>query len=145
MTMNLHDAGNGDGLFDIQGKAFGAITTLNTARGTTVAASVESVMAQLNMVASIPTSYEQAGSNLPYALTSWQSSGDSLPQSLSSFCQSLLLAFVAEDSTQIDTSLTAALEYLIVQMETDGDYVAPNVVTGVLTPSGSNVGDTIIV
>jgi len=103
MTMNLNDAGNG--LFDIQGKVFGSITTLNAAGGTEATTAIAAA---------------------------------------SSFCQSLLIAWVAEDSNMIDTNLTGALTYLITQMETNGDYVTPNVVAGTLTTDGSNVGDTIV-
>ena len=143
MSMNLH-SGAGDGLFDIQGKAMHAIDVLNRATGTTVAGVVQDTVDQLNLITPIPLTYEQAGSSLPSALSGWQSSGGGLAQTLSTFCQSLLVAFVQDDSGQQNTTLTAALGYLIAQMTTAGDYVTPNVVAGVLTIGGANVGDAVL-
>jgi hypothetical protein len=143
MSMNLNSGGNG--LFDIQGKALHAIDVLNRARLTTVPSTVEDTIDTLNLVTPIPLSYETAGANLPNSITSWQSSGSGLAQTLSSFCQDILLAFVAEDNgDSIDTSLTGALNYLIDQMVVDTAYVAPNVVAATLTAGVSNVGDTVV-
>ena len=143
MTMNYYSV-DGDGLFDIQGFALHAADTLNEARNSTVPDTVEAVLAQLNLVADIPLTYEQAGSPLPNALTNWQNNGTGLCQSLTTFCQSLLQAFVAEDTSAVDKSVKAALTYLIEQMEADGYYVSPNTVGGVLTPDGSNAGDSVV-
>jgi hypothetical protein len=143
MSMNLTSV-TGDGLFDIQAKAIHAIDVLLAAAKTTVPNVVEDAVDQLNLVTPIPLTYEQAGSTIPTSLSSWQSSSGSLSNPLSLFCQNLLIAFVGEDSDLIDGSLTAALDYLIDQMEADGDYVTPNVVDATLTDGASNVGDTVV-
>ena len=148
--MNLHNGTNKNGLFDIQGQALLAIDTLNVARLTTIPAVVQDTIDRLNSVSPMPTSYESAGSGIPSALTSWQSSGTGLAQTLSQFCQSILAAFVAEESNQIDTSTPANLDYLINIMgpawpTTPGPYyVTPNVVGGTLTVGSGNAGDTIV-
>ena len=140
MAMKLHTLA-GDGLFDILGKAFEVIDTLNTARKTTIPDKAEAFVIQVEQVTDLPLEYLQTVQNLPNAVSSWQQSGGSLAQAIQQTCEDVLSQMVADDGQLADQSLTAGLEYLIAQMETATDYVNANAVTATVATGGSNVGD----
>jgi hypothetical protein len=144
MSMELYDAVNGDGLFDVQGKAILAITALNTVRGTTIPGVVADVVDQFELIAGMDLDFQQVVDGLSAASANFVAQGSTLAGTLRTFCQRLLAEFVDDDSSAIDQSQTAQLEYLIAQMESDTDYVTPNVVGISLSAGGSNVGDPAI-
>ena len=145
MTMELHDAANGDGLFDVQGKAIAVISSLNTARGTTIPTAVQAVVDQFEGISGMDLDFQEIVEGLSAATTGWDSQGGGLASTMQAFCRNLLAGFVDDDSSALDQSLTAQLEYLIEQMEDDDDYVTPNTVGGTLSAGGSNTGDPQIV
>jgi hypothetical protein len=145
MTIELHDAVNEDGLFDVQGKAFALLETLFTSIGTTIPASVETFISQF-LLRSDASDLDvfQAMENLPSALSSWQSQASTLSSQVRTNLQNFLLEVVAADASQPENSLTFALQYLIDQMLSDGDYVTPNTISLTLTAGLANVGDAAI-
>lgn len=145
MTMELHDAVDGDGLFDIQGKGFKLLYTLNVARLTTIPGVAEDLLAQFQALAdSTDLDFAAAMEGIPAAVESWQSGGNALATAIVGNASDLLIEFAKADAAQPDSSLENALEYLIAQMETDGDYVDGNTVAISLAAGGSNVGDVAI-
>ncbi|HWA98203.1 MAG TPA: hypothetical protein VG713_06905, partial [Pirellulales bacterium] len=79
------------------------------------------------------------------AKTSWQQTSGSLASSIQIAAQQLLLAFVKADTQQPIQTLQDAIQYVIDQMLTSGDYVTACSVGYSLTPGGSNIGDLAIV
>lgn len=144
MTMELYDAVNGDGLFDVLDAAFDVLESLNTARLTTIQDEVEGFVAQFKAIDSPPLDMENAMVGLPAAVANWKSTGNVLTQAIATSCQRLLIEFVQADGSQPNRTLGYALEYLIDQMETAGDYVDPNTVSISLSTGASNVGDPAI-
>lgn len=145
MTIELHDAVNEDGLFDVQAKAFAVLNTLFTAIGTTVPTSVESFISQF-LLRSDASDLDvfRAMENLPAAMTSWQSQASTLSSQVRTNLQEFLLELVAADADQPERTLTFALQYLIDQMLADGDYVTANTISLTLTAGLTNVGDVAV-
>lgn len=138
MTLKLH-TDDGDGVFDVLGKAFHAMDTLNTAAGDAlVPAGVVDFMDQVDLLSG--TGYTTALTSIPNALTSWQNAAPTLATRLAASCQSVLIQMVTDDSGRASVTLTDALTYLIDQMESNGDYVDANTVAQTTT-AGTNVGD----
>jgi len=145
MTIELHDAVNGDGLFDVQGKAFGALAVLMTATETTIPAAVEAFLTQFQLRSDADDlEIAESMEGLADAVDSWQSSAGALSSKIRTNLRDLLLELVAADADQPEATLTYALQYLIDQMVADGDYVAANTISLTLTPAGGNAGDVAI-
>lgn len=142
--IEFYDAVNRDGLFDLQGKAFFVIDTLNTARLTTIPSEVQDFLDQVALLAS-DDAFNDAVAGVAGGQTSWQSSGASLASALVSSCEKILHGFVENDAAQPTRSLLNSLEYLIANMLTNAWYVIPNVVSASLATGGSNLGDPAIV
>lgn len=147
MSVNLYDAINEDGLFNIFGKVFNSGNTLNTARGTTVPTDVEEIFEWFKNIAGGDTDFQRAIDALAAAHQSWQAGGATLTSGLVRMASNLLIEFVKADSDAPKGTLTACLEYIIAQMLSDGDYVDPNAITLTLTTdpdSITNIGDVAI-
>lgn len=145
MTIELYDAVNGDGLFNVQGKAFHALATLNTARLTTVPVVVEDFLEQFNLRSDAEDlDLAEAMEGLNAAVKSWQSAGNSLATSIRSNLQNLLVQIVVADAAQPERSLRWCLEYVIAQMVANGDYVDGNTVGLTLTAAAGNHGSLAI-
>ncbi len=143
MTIVLTNPPTGDGLFDILGKAFHALNTLNTARLTTVPPEVlefidqaQTLEADLNLT--------KATDSVTSSITSWQASGGPLASKIRGACQVILIGMVQNDSPAPAATLLASLSYLIDQMETDGTYVDANAVSLTVTADSDNLGDAAI-
>lgn len=141
MTINFYDAGNGDGLFDILGKAFHAQATANTARGTTVPAQVDDVFTQLNNLSAVDPDYESYAGQLPAAVAGFQSSGSGLLSSLRQFCQSFLIEFVNNDALLADRELSTALAELRRQMIANGESLDASTPALTVAYGATNTGD----
>jgi len=145
VTIELHDAVNGDGLFDVQGKAFGALETLLTAIETTVPDAIEDFLEQYQLRAD---AYEldvwESMEGLPAAVSTWQLAGGTLSGRVRTNLEQFLIQVVDADAEQPESTLVYSLQYLIDQMIADGDYVAGNTITLELTPDGDNSGDLAI-
>ena len=121
--------GSGTGLFDILGKYFHALDTLNTARGTTVPAEVLDAVNQFKLKTNAPLAMEQAVAGLPTAESAWRSGGSRLSSALRLSAQGFLRAVVRDDAGDQRMNLTQSLEYLIKEMASDDVYVTPPVVS----------------
>lgn len=138
MAITLQDGSAG--LFDLQGKAFYAQQTINTARGTTVPAEIDDVQIIHNNLT--PTDdLEQAIANLSTAIAESKSSFSGNISNLQSYCEALLIALVKADNPQPDESLKTALEELIRQMESSSDSVDASAIAASVSAGGSNSGD----
>lgn len=143
MTIDFHDAVNGDGLFDVLGKAFFAQSTLNTARGTTVPTEVEDLLDQFRLLAG-DTVRDQIIAPVPAATTGFQASGNSLASSLQQFCRQFLIDTVNRDVTLPRPELSLALAELIRQMVANSESVDASTVSAAVTPGGSNLGNGVV-
>lgn len=145
MSIELYDAVNHDGLFDILGRAFHALGTLNTARLTTVPTEVKDFLAQFKLHASsAELAWAEAMEGLPGSVSGWQGTGSILSEQVRRNCERLVIQAVKADAAQPEYTLARALAYLLDQMEADGDYVDGNTVSLTLTPAAGNEGDAAI-
>ena len=142
MTIELHDPVNFDGLFDVVGKGFHAIATLNTAQTTTVPAEVEDFYQTYAAIGDAKITIEKnaAMDNLGSSLADWQATGNGLATQIVQNCEDFIIQTVADDADQPDDRITTALEYIISQMVTDGDYVDESVAGLSLAAGGSKRG-----
>lgn len=141
MAMNLYNAAECDGLFQIQGKGFYALQTLNTARLTTVPDEVEDFLAQHELLSGAAST---AVDGVSAAAEAWVLSGSVLSGAIRMACEQILIEAVAADAAQPSRSLKRALAYLIDQMETSGAHVEANAVTLSLAADAGNTGDVAI-
>ncbi|MEA3225525.1 MAG: hypothetical protein U9Q07_06205 [Planctomycetota bacterium] len=142
MTIELHDAVNGDGLMDVQGKAFDAMETLFTAIGTTVPTDVTTFLTQFQTRSDADDlDVAESMEGLGAAVASWQNGASTLSGKIRSNLIAFLQEVVANDASQPEDSLTFALQYIIDQMIADGDYVEANTIGFTLTAGVSNSGD----
>ena len=142
MAIELYDASNNDGLFDILGQLFyvleksdewyGGDSGLNT-----------------HVASYITTHHNRTWTTkdkglidpLVEALDAEQDSSI-VALSVQQVAIDLLHAIVEEDSDQPERSVLNSIEYLIDQMTTQNHYVDANVGAATLSTGGSNVGDT---
>lgn len=142
MAIALTNVG-GTGLFDVLGKAFQALTMLETARvEADVPSAVQDFVAQFALISDSPLpDWQAAMSGTSQAGRSWQESGDDLIGSIATAAANLVIQYVQADVTNVNANLQDCLTELIHQM-TDGNYyVAPSTATVVVAAGGSNVGD----
>jgi hypothetical protein len=143
MTIELHDATNGDGLFDVQGKAFHALGTLLTSIGTTVPTEIADILTAFYLRADADTlAVADSMEGLPGAVTTWQATA--LATQIRTNMEQLLTELVAIDAGAATKSITETLAYLIDQMETAGAYVSANTISLTLTAAEGNQGDLVI-
>lgn len=127
MTIEYVDAVNGDGLFDILGKYFHLLDTLNTARLTTVPDEAIDALQQLKLKTDGGIDLDRYVNLTPAADNAWRRAGDAYAQSIASDCEQILMQFVQNDSNRAPRSLTECLEYLIAQMEDESESVDASV------------------
>ena len=141
-----HDGTNHNGLFDILGKAFESLDTLNTARDTDIPAAVMSFIVQAekrngSLFVVVPV-------GISTGLSTWQSASSSLYSAVQTACQNLVVAFVQADTQSVAASYIPSLAYLIEQMATGnvtgGDHVTAPTISATVTPAGGNAGDTVL-
>ena len=143
MSVELRDAVNGDGLMDIQGKGFFALDTLNTVRLTTVPDEVVDFLDQF-VTLTLDLELQATVEGLPAAAAGWQSAGGGLSSKIRDVCRDLMIEMVQDDSDEPDRDLTSTLEFLVQQMEDDGNYVDANAITLTLAANSANIGDPAI-
>lgn len=145
MTMKLHDAVAGDGLFDVLGKAFHAVDTLNTARLTTVPTEVNDFLGQIVLAAAGDAlEHDAVVDGAGSATDSWRAGGSTLASAIQFACERILTMFVADDADLPEYTLPANLEYLIAQMYAAGAYVDANAVAASLAVGAANLGDVVV-
>ena len=139
MTMNLHDAVNGNGLFDVQGKIFKAVGDLDTAAGSTIPTSFNGFNTQYGKLAGAIVQEDQNLNNPVAApIPAWQSSGGSLINWARTRASQILAAFVNADAVQPAQGDANNLAYLLAQMKSGSYYVTPNTVATSLAASAGN-------
>ena len=152
MSIPYYDAVDGNGLFDVQGKAFFALDTLNTARLTTIPTEAldvflqfenvvyvdeeESVLKELPLVATVE--------GIDAAVSSWQSAGGTLSNKLSSVARDFMVQLTQDNTDAISSDLTSTLSFIIDDMESGGEYVDANAITLSLSADSDNIGDPAI-
>ena len=145
MTVTLTGVAN-DGLMDVQGKAFFALDTLNTVRLTTVPTEVIDVIEEFENF-TVTLDLQQTIEGLPTATSTWQSGGSTLSNKLRDVSRDIMVQLVQEDSPEPASDLTSTLNYLINQMEVEGEFVDANAVTLSLAANDendANIGDPAI-
>lgn len=142
MALNLHDAVDGDGLFDILGKFWNVLDLLNDVVASTIPAAAQSAVDQFKLLTPSDASYEVAASGLSASVISWQNTPAILSSQVRRNSENLVREFCRHDANVASMSLTDALDYLVADMEAAGAYVTPNVVGMTITPAGTNAGDS---
>lgn len=144
MAVELYDAVDGDGLFNLIGKAVHAINTLNTARLTTVPAEVTDVLTQFETIAAPNNEQLQSITGLPAAIAGWQAGGATLTSALQQFVQQYLIETVHADTPLSRKDLVTALRELIRQMRASSDSLDASTVAAAATADGGNTGDGVL-
>lgn len=147
MTVELQDALNGDGLFDILGRGFFALDTLNTATLTTIPGELEDFVEQFQNLVGTDLDFKASLDGLAAATTTWQSNGIALSSKVAATCMTLINEFVQADSDEPANTFLDNLTFLIEQMQSAGSYVENNSVTLTLATDPDaigNVGDVAI-
>lgn len=121
------------------GKIGGILNSINTYRGTTVAAKIDTLSSQ----------FDSADQDLRDALyanfAGYQDSGSRFTQYLRGLAQSVVIDAVADDNPQPDNSLATALTEWIVQMKAAVESVKTATVGCTYAAGGSNHGNAVLV
>jgi len=141
MTMNLYDAVNEDGLFNVQGPLLSAIDAAFLASGTTIQAKIDTALETASNLGGSGVEYEELIARLIPYTSGYRSGSNSFGANLATTARGLLPVFYEQDKGASPLTTTAALEELIDQMTTGGYYVDANTVTGTAAESASNLGD----
>jgi len=143
MAVDLTDAVNGDGLFDLLGKAFALQAVIETSRRTDVPTKADALYAQHNNLT--PTAdLEAVAVNLPAAVRGYKSAGSGLMGSVRSYARSLIVAMVDADSPLPRRTLSLALAELVRQMEAGAESLDAPAVAVTVTPAVGNDGDGLL-
>lgn len=143
MSVNLYDATNQNGLFNLLGKVFKAQTDINISRGTTLPADLLSVITFHNKLT--PTDgLEQAIQPVSGAIPGYQNGGNGTASLLQSYAQSLVIEMVNADTRQADRTLRTALVTLVAQMTAASASVESSAVAITATAGGSNAGTGVL-
>lgn len=137
MALNYTHA-DGDGIFDILGKVFAAIDSVNTGRGTTVPNKLLAALNQFKKDDAATQAMNLAFANLPSSQASWQSQGDSLVAELANEAAAYLRGVVLRDASLPADTIDNALDYLIKNMVADTHYVDASAVGLTLSPDAGN-------
>jgi|TARA_R110000824_G_scaffold41446_4_gene123303 hypothetical protein len=142
MAIELYDAANSDGLFDILGKLFQIIKQGTSYQSSTLKTALDNYIQTLNNKSDLTDEFHAAAK---FASASGRSERLRILGSASGASRSirmLLHEFVEADADQPERSTENSIDYLIDQMETATTHkVDPNVVGISLATGGSNVGD----
>jgi hypothetical protein len=138
MSIELYDAVNNDGLFNVLGKAFQIIVALNTSRGTTIANEVDDASDSWKLDTDSPGSVGKTSAAITTSLEQWQASGDSLTSAVQAFARDYVVSLVNQDADLDDPTLKNCLSELVRQMEAGGYYVTGNTTSVTVTPTVSS-------
>lgn len=137
MSVEIYDAVNNDGLFNVLGKAFQVIVALNTSRGTTIATEVDDASDSWKLDTDSPGSVGKTSAAITTALEQWQASGDTLTAAVQAFARDYVVQLVNQDADLDEPTLKNCLAELVRQMEAGGYYVTGNTTSVTVTPSVS--------
>lgn len=143
MAITLYDAINEDGVFNVQGKAFFAQDTINTARLTTMPAQILDVYDVFNNL-TVDADLEVVVSRVGNAADTIKSTASAEMSQLKTFSQGILVEMIDDDNPQPDKTLNTALVELIAQMEASSDSVDASTVSISVAVGSANTGDGII-
>lgn len=136
MALEMYDAVNLDGLFNVLGRMFYIVNRLNLCRLDTVPDAVENAVNQYKLDTDAPASVGDEISAVVTQLDAWKTSGSPLASRVASMAQKYVLECVEANIGLPNKSLTNAIAALIDAM--DGNYyVTPNVVSVTVTPTVS--------
>lgn len=144
MAIELYDGVNFDGLFNLQGKAFHAQKTLNTARLTTIPTTVLATLTQFELL-TITDKLARTIVGVAPALQSYQSSGGGMNQALQTYAGNLLVEMADADTKLDRKTLEAALRELIRQMESASASVDASGVTLSVATGSANSGNGVLI
>ena len=133
MAIELYDAVDEDGLFNILGKFFRACDELATVRQTDVPTAFHDAVKQYKLKTDPTLPMETALDGLAASVESWAAQSESLPVQAAQACARLLVEFVDADAVQPVQTLQNALDVLLDQMQTNGDSLFPSAVA--VTPA----------
>lgn len=142
MSIELYDAVNHDGLFDILGKVFKVQTDINTSRGTTIPADILALITYFNKITPAEA-IEPSIQPVTTSIAGYQSGVSGTVSTMQAFAQAFTIAFVNAAATQTDKTLSTALKAVITQMKSAGDSVDASAVTVTVT-AGTNTGDGVV-
>lgn len=145
MAIEFYDGAGGDGYFNIAGKAFHALNTLNTARLTTVPTEVRDIITQFLNIATPTDDQRDALDGLTKELDQWKPTSNSFAARIIARMKSLLIAYVEADNPQEDTKLETYLIEFIAQMVANSKTVDASTVAVTITADADNAGDAAIV
>ena len=141
MALDLYqDTGDEAGIFNVLGKAFAAIESLNACRGIIVPDKVKAYIDRFKL-ATVTLEGDKSLDSVAVASTSWSASGTTITQSLANSLSQFIRAAVAEDDPAATGTLLDALQRVIAAMEDAGLYVDANTITLALSAGGSNLSD----
>lgn len=127
-----------NGIFTILGKAFYAHKTLGTVRSATVKQEVLDFVNAYKAKTNTTLDFDRSVDAAAKAELSWRTAGDALAAALQRDCQGFLREVTKADSELVRDDLTAALQYLIDEMEADSYHVTDNTVSASYAAGGSN-------
>lgn len=143
MAVELYDAVNNDGLFNLLGKAFYAQSLINTSRGTTIPAAVIAVLDRFELLTNTAALAPVAAA-VPGSIAAYKAGGQQAMRTLQQYCRDLVVEVVNADTRLPAKTLPLALAELIRQMRAASASVDQSTVAVTVT-AGSNTGDAVLI
>jgi len=135
MTIEVYDAVNADGMFNVLGKAFQVIVALNLSRGTTIPTEVDDASDSWKLDTDSPGSVGKTSAAITTSMEQWQASGDVVASAVQAFARDYVVALVNQDADLDDPTLANCLKELVRQMSSGAYYVTGNTTSITVTPS----------
>jgi hypothetical protein len=142
MAVTLTDGSAG--LFDVFGRMFQAMASMQTSAGTTVRTDCLDILTQFENVDD-SLALNAIIADVTTVADTFDSGAQSAMQSLKTIAQGYLLTVFHEDAPFANPSVDNALLRLIAQMEADSDSVDASTVSIAVAAGGSNVGNAVLV
>jgi hypothetical protein len=134
-----------NGIFTILGKAFFAHKTLGTVRSATVKQEVLDFVNAYKAKTNATLDFDRSVDAAAKAELSWRTAGDAMAAALQRDCQGFLREAAKADSELVRDDLTAALQYLIDEMEDDSYHVTANTVSATyVAVAGNSATDLVL-
>lgn len=143
MAVNLYDAVNLNGLFNVLGKLFKAQSDMNVSRGTTIPTDILNAITYFDKITSNSV-LTQGFAPVPTAIPQYQGGAGGAIGILQQAAQALTIGMVGNDKTQPDNTLKTALQYIITQMLGAGASVNKSTVTVSVAAGGGNTGNGVL-
>jgi len=143
MALEMYDAVNLDGLFNVLGRMFYILDRLNTCRGTTVPTAVDNAVASYKLDTDAPASVGDEIANMVTKLEAWKTASNPLASQVATMAQKYVLECVDANIGLPNKSLEKAITALIDAM--DGNYhVDASTVSASVTPHVSTTDWSIV-